>query len=341
MKLLALSILLLLPVSAQAYIMPNFEPKDLEQADTILFVPLYSIKISVFPGQRVSILGPVKTAWDITAPLVLLGRAGPAERIAFTDYDYPYLANKTAELLFLRRNGQNLEPVGELGWAVGVSGDAASLATDLKGIKPDAWSLLAHCLIVEKDPACALHLSRILSVAPPDVLRTTWNAVANRRNEAPDLRLAYENIGLHVIGVSSLDGFIEPGVNKDQSPYDKDGSQMARYEIVGPMFTWLYYGHDTEDYHHLLAFARNQRGRVGEAAIRGTTNLTQKTDLPQLLDIFEHAPDIAIRYACLEDFYRILGRPYPSEIPGFDVFQKHEAKYVRIWKGRISDFTSS
>jgi hypothetical protein len=337
MKLLVLSILLLLPVSARAYIMPSFEPKDLGQADTILFAPLNSIKVFRFPGQS----GGLKTAWDITAPLALLGRAAPTEHIMFTDHFYPYQANKTAELLFLRRNGESLKPVGELGWAVGVSGKPASLATELKGIQPDMWSLLAHCLMVEKDPACALHLSYILSEAPPRVLQTTWNTLANRRGGPSDLWLAYENIGLHVVGVAALDGFIEPGINKDSSPYDKDGSQGARLEIVNPMFTWLYYGHDTEDYHHLLAFARNQRGRVGEAAIRGTTNLTQKSDLPQLLDIFQHAPDIAIRYACLEHFYRILGRPSPSEIPGFDVFQKHEAKYVRIWKERISNFTSS
>lgn len=339
MKLRAILFLLLLSASARGYLIPAFEPQDLAQADTILFAPLKSIR--TLPDQSGAVMGPVSMTWDISAPLALLGQAGPAERIAFTEYCYPYLANKTAVLIFLRRTGPTLEPVGKLGWAVGVSGDPAALAADLKKVKPDVWSLLAHCLIVEKDPACALHLSYILSDAPPKILQSVWTEVANRRNGPPDLWLAYENIGLRVVGVSALEGFIEPGVNKEASNIDKDGSLSARYAIVGPMSTWLYRGHDTEDYHHLLAFARTHRGRLGEAAVRGTEKLTQKSDLPQLLDIFEHAPYIEIRYACLEHFFRILGEPQPSEIPGYASYKMNEAKYVRIWKKRITKFTAA
>ena len=336
MKWLAALLLFFAPACAWAYIMPNFEPKELAQSDTILYVPVESIKASYFPDTPGGIVGPVKTTWDIVSPVVLKGTAGPTVHLQFTDYYYPYQANKSGVLIFLRQNGAELEPASTLGWAVGVSGDPAKLATELQLTKPAAWSLLAQCLTVEKDPACALHLSYILSDAPPDVLQTTWATIKDRKNAPPDLWLAYQNIGLHVVGVSALDGFVEPGVQEEASNIDKDGSRMARYQIVDPMCTWLYYGRDTEDYHHLLAFARNQRGRLGEAAMRGTERLTQMSDLPQLVDIFEHAPSVDIRYACLEHFYRILNRPYPSGIPGVDEFKKREATYRHLWEKRIA-----
>jgi len=320
--------LFLSPLGGWAGIVPAFYPKDLETADTILLVPSTEIIISVRTQ-----LGDDES-WDIQSPVVLKGSAGKAVRLTVTDNEVFVPPCATNYLIFLKGAGETVEPVGRVGFVVGLTGDFNVVGKELSLVRPDAWSLISRCLIDEKDPACARRQSYILSDAPPDILKTIWEAVKGRKQERPEFWLAYQNIGMRVDGVSALAGFVEPDFKNDP-PYDQTGVRWFTITLLPTMAVWFDRDYDTEDYHNILNFARGQRGQIGMSALMGIMHSTQKSDLPELLDIFEHSPSIDIRYACIHNFDSILGHPQPPEVIGWDDFKKHPAKYTRIWKARV------
>jgi hypothetical protein len=331
MKLLP-ALLLLAAAAARAGIVPAFEPADLEKADTIVLIDASQKTESMNTGFS------DQESWRIQGAIALKGSA-PADFTLDASYQEVFTPpTATSYLVFLRGTGAAVQPISQVGCMVGLTGDFNAVGAALKTVPPDAWSLIAACLERERDPACALHQSKILSGAPPAILNAVWSAVQSDDNTEAGLRLACQNIGMRVAGVSALRGFVEPDF-RDSPPTDPTGERMAMAELLPTMAMYFYRSADLEDYHHILDWVRTQRGDIGAAALVGIDRRTQRSDLPELLDIFEHSPSREIRYQCIHNFYYVLGQPQPSGIPGIAEFERHPQKYMRLWETRVAAAT--